>query len=363
MKPFDPDDPLLTAYALGELEGEELREVEALVARDPAAARHVESIRAAAAGFGEAFEREPAPEVEPIRAVEIEPKRRAPVVPWLFYASTAAAACFFVVLVIRLADPGVHEKESNFAAEVVLPSSSAVAPVAETVGAEDRAAAMEQAATDELRRQSSDLRQEGAAVAGASASVAEPAAGMAEKTEITLDSIRKRDDAYAAKPAAPPAAKLGEMKDAARRARSRENEGEMRSAGSFAGEAVGPETSGVLRALSERIRAGEMPESVNSFALLAELGLREPQESRENDLANLAQATPDQSPMPDPEAALVRAVEGFARLIAARTPATDESWDRVLADARYAAGSDPKRQAFVGLVGEAREAIRKHSSR
>ncbi|HUG12189.1 MAG TPA: hypothetical protein VMM36_14320, partial [Opitutaceae bacterium] len=63
------------------------------------------------------------------------------------------------------------------------------------------------------------------------------------------------------------------------------------------------------------------------------------------------------SPMPDPEAALVRAVEGFARLVAERTPASDEAWDRVLSDARYAAGSNPRRIAFVALVGDTRDAV------
>jgi hypothetical protein len=62
--------------------------------------------------------------------------------------------------------------------------------------------------------------------------------------------------------------------------------------------------------------------------------------------------------MPDPEAALVRAVNGFARLVEARTSAADESWDRVLADARYAAGSDPKRLEFVAQVERARELVR-----
>ncbi len=51
-----PDgDARLTAYALGELEGEERRQVEALIARDPAARAEVEAIRASAAELEVAF--------------------------------------------------------------------------------------------------------------------------------------------------------------------------------------------------------------------------------------------------------------------------------------------------------------------
>jgi anti-sigma factor RsiW len=54
---FEPDDPRLTAYALGELDGAELREMEAHLLEDPAARRVVEEIRASAAmlkdGFGQ----------------------------------------------------------------------------------------------------------------------------------------------------------------------------------------------------------------------------------------------------------------------------------------------------------------------
>jgi len=356
MKPFDPDDPLLTAYALGELEGEELREIEALVARDPAAARHVESIRAAATGFGEAFEREPAPEVEPIRAVEIEPRRRAPIIPWLFYASTAAAACFFVVLVIRIADPVVPDDDSSLAAEAVVaaPPAPMAAGPADEEGV-DRAAAVKQAVGDEVRRQEADLRKEKSMATGAAAAVEEPATALADKTESTFGSLQKRDDAYAAKSAAAPsAAKLGETKDAARGARAREIEGEMRGGNSYRAQSLSRDYAGVLESVRSLLTAGSLPDAIDTAALLAELGLGALQAGDYNERGNLSQMANSDSPMPDPEAALVRAVEGFARLVAARTPAIDESWDRVLADARYAAGSDEKRLAFVALVEQAR---------
>jgi hypothetical protein len=97
---------------------------------------------------------------------------------------------------------------------------------------------------------------------------------------------------------------------------------------------------------------------VNAVALLAELGLQESKQNLSNDLGNVTgQMAASSSPMPDPETALVRAVEGFARLVAEKTPASDEAWDRVLGDARYAAGSNPRRIAFVTIVEETRGAI------
>lgn len=348
MKTFDPDDPMLTAFALGELEGDELREVEALLARDPAAARHVESIRAAAAGFGEAFEREPALDVEPIRSVEIEPKRRTPFIPWLFYASTAAAACFFIVLVVRLADPAaVQSKDSNLAAEATLPVAP---PVAEPV---------DEVSGTALRQQPALLGKEKAAVSDMAVAQRAESESLARKREMDSGSARERDDSTAVKAAAP-SASLGEMKDAAKSAsaRARANEGEMRSLDSFVADADKGDGGAVLEGYLEKLDAEALPASIDTAALLAELGFKEPETSPGGELGNVAgQMAASPSPMPDPEAALVRAVEGFARLVGSRTPAGDEAWERVLADARYAAGSDPKRLEFVALIGRTRDAI------
>src|SRR5215510_8430493 len=54
------DDPRLTAFALGELDGAERADVEALVAKDEAARRAVEEIRATAAVVAEELKLEPA---------------------------------------------------------------------------------------------------------------------------------------------------------------------------------------------------------------------------------------------------------------------------------------------------------------
>ncbi|HEY5551652.1 MAG TPA: hypothetical protein VIK52_07180 [Opitutaceae bacterium] len=351
MKTFDPDDPLLTAYALGELEGDELREIEALIARDPAAARHVESIRSAAAGFGEAFEREPALEVEPIRPVEIEPKRRVPFIPWLFYASTAAAACFFVVLIVRLADPAALTKDANLAAEAPI----AAPPPAPTT-AEDRMASNDEGAAVESRQQPSLFRKEKSEVSDSAVVGAE--ATTTAKRANAYAAARERDDADSARKASAPAPPLGEMKDAAKGGRAGALESEVLKLDQFEVSTNATEGAAVLGDLRAKLDSGEVPQAINAVALLAELGLQETPESQATESGNLAaQMAVTDSPMPDPEAALVRAVEGFARLVAARTPSGDEAWDRVLANARYAAGSDPRRLTFVELVGETRDAI------
>ena len=48
---INPDDPLLTAYALGELDAAESRRLEAQLAAEPAAQETVEEIRAVAASL------------------------------------------------------------------------------------------------------------------------------------------------------------------------------------------------------------------------------------------------------------------------------------------------------------------------
>jgi anti-sigma factor RsiW len=61
---FSPDDPQLTAYALGELEPEEARKIEAVLRGDPAARALVAAIRATADRMETALQAEVA---EPLR--------------------------------------------------------------------------------------------------------------------------------------------------------------------------------------------------------------------------------------------------------------------------------------------------------
>src|SRR5471032_1338234 len=71
---FPPDDPRLTAFALGELEGEELAAVEAALRDDPAARAAVEEIRATAAQLEAALGTEPM--VPPVAAPLADPYAR-----------------------------------------------------------------------------------------------------------------------------------------------------------------------------------------------------------------------------------------------------------------------------------------------
>ncbi len=81
----DPEDPRLTAYALGELPPREAQEVEALIAASPEAMQEVEEIRGFAGLLTEVFEREaaskPAPDLE--AAVVNTCESRSPLTPAL----------------------------------------------------------------------------------------------------------------------------------------------------------------------------------------------------------------------------------------------------------------------------------------
>ncbi len=80
---FDPDDPRLTAYALGELEGDERATVEALLAENPDARRFVSETRALGDLLSEQFRSEPSPGLadEHKAAIETELSRPAPTEP------------------------------------------------------------------------------------------------------------------------------------------------------------------------------------------------------------------------------------------------------------------------------------------
>ncbi|MEO5958634.1 MAG: von Willebrand factor type A domain-containing protein [Opitutaceae bacterium] len=118
-----PDDPKLTAFALGELEGEELAAFEAAVQRDPAlrasveeirtTAGHLESALAAEAEVLDAVAVSASESVRPAR-VEFDEYRRPPAgpvgrmfrFPNVYYVlSGTAAACFAVMFALREAPP------------------------------------------------------------------------------------------------------------------------------------------------------------------------------------------------------------------------------------------------------------------
>jgi len=101
---LDPDDPRLTAYALGELEGEELAQVVASVAADPSLLAAVDEIRATASKLTAALKAEPLPAT--VRPIHLEPYhtvRPARMFPFPYWvtAGLAAAACFAVFAIVR----------------------------------------------------------------------------------------------------------------------------------------------------------------------------------------------------------------------------------------------------------------------
>lgn len=104
-----PADPRITAYAFGELEGDELKLIEAAVAADPTLQAAVAELR----GFGDtlssALGEEPVEATSaPVVAAEPKPvksKPRGRLIPFpLHYLATAAAACFALVVWVRHED-------------------------------------------------------------------------------------------------------------------------------------------------------------------------------------------------------------------------------------------------------------------
>src|ERR687889_523686 len=85
----ETDDVKLTAYALGELAGDDAREIEARLAGDEAARREVEAIRATAGELRSELANEPLPEVAPAPRKIVE--RR-----WPARLALAAAASIVV---------------------------------------------------------------------------------------------------------------------------------------------------------------------------------------------------------------------------------------------------------------------------
>ena len=106
---FTPDDPKLTAYALGELDAVERAEVEARLRDDPAARTMVEAIRTMGTQIEQALAGETMPEV----ALPARPRRRSLGrllhFPKFYYAvGTLAAACLTVLVVLH--EPKVTEQ-------------------------------------------------------------------------------------------------------------------------------------------------------------------------------------------------------------------------------------------------------------
>jgi Ca-activated chloride channel family protein len=167
---FSPDDPRLTAYALGELEGEDLAAAETALAHDAEARATVEAVRAlaghmTAALAGETAPAAPmtptvraAPPLRPAASVNghdprqldgAAPRRRAPLIrfPQFYFIVTGlAAACFVIFVTLRspepAAPPAVGRKVYT---EIVFAPTPASLPVSMPVatGAAEAVAAVE----------------------------------------------------------------------------------------------------------------------------------------------------------------------------------------------------------------------------
>jgi Ca-activated chloride channel homolog len=104
-----PADPRITAYAFGELEGDELKLIEAAVNADPALQAAVAELR----GFGGQLATALGDETSEVAAPVVAPvskKTRARLIPFpLHYLATAAAACFAVVVWVRYENQPVSQ--------------------------------------------------------------------------------------------------------------------------------------------------------------------------------------------------------------------------------------------------------------
>lgn len=105
---LSPDDPRLTAYALGELAGSEHAAIDSAVQADPTLQAAVAEIRALAGDLSEALAAEPvggrAAVVAPPEVGKVQPARETPArvvrFPY-FLVSGLAAACFAVMVAVR----------------------------------------------------------------------------------------------------------------------------------------------------------------------------------------------------------------------------------------------------------------------
>jgi Ca-activated chloride channel family protein len=164
---FDPDDPRLTAYALGELDEVEHAEVETLLGDDADSRKEVEDLRAMARILTEQLRTEPAPTLSPEQRQVIEkstgiiaslPKRNWSRLVWpLAFAACLAGIGFAVLPSIRpLFDPGKPSAadfdEGALALKRDLPQAVAESRFAETPAP----AVSEPSSLDSLSREKRD---------------------------------------------------------------------------------------------------------------------------------------------------------------------------------------------------------------
>jgi len=128
MSKMSPEDPKLTAYALGELDGDESALVANAIRNNPAALAAVQEIQALAGKLESALADEP---IEPLAPAEVEAEAAAPgkIIRFPFYAvSGLAAACLALVFVLRPQPVKEGPLSAPTATSVVQTSPAAAAP-------------------------------------------------------------------------------------------------------------------------------------------------------------------------------------------------------------------------------------------
>jgi Ca-activated chloride channel family protein len=176
-----PADPRITAYAFGELEGDELKVIEAAVNADPALQAAVAELRGFGGQLATALGDEPAG-AQQGEAKPVVEKRRGLMIPFpLHYLATAAAACFAVVVWVNMDKPGLG---TNF---------KDTPPVAETAA---QIAAPQAVVAPVLNDKSVSF--DSSLAAGAGVLESDTMAGVARQQE----KMRRNPQVVAAKPAA-----------------------------------------------------------------------------------------------------------------------------------------------------------------
>jgi Ca-activated chloride channel family protein len=181
-----PDDPRLTAYALGELDPAEHAAVEAALRDDPAARAAVEQIRGLAAQLTDALAHEPMPEA----AGEKTASRREPAkvhrFPVLYYViGGAAAAGFALFFALRPPPPpGLARAPQVPEASPAAKTVTAVVQLSPAVPAEEKTESAAQVLADAARTATPAPSATLAATAPAAADT-----GTAEVREVTANAV------------------------------------------------------------------------------------------------------------------------------------------------------------------------------
>jgi len=139
-----PDDPRLTAYALGELDAAEHIAVEAAIKDNPAAQAAVAQIRALSGDLSAALAKEPLPFVVPPTQVKDAPTAREAYQPRTFWrlpfylVGGLAAACVAVLFVVKQQEIVAHGKQLAAAKAEAFEKNKRAQEAAKAVADQDR---------------------------------------------------------------------------------------------------------------------------------------------------------------------------------------------------------------------------------